>query len=151
MSSRKFVTPLQIDLFASRSLLYALLLFHLLALGALYFVALPMAVLALLGAMLLLSAFNSIRLHAFRKSRKSVVRLIWEDNGHWYFVRRSGEKTRVKFKGDSFCNPWLTVLNFKVPDKWFSQSVIIAKDNANAELHRRLRSRLKTDLDGLLE
>ena len=145
MSSQKYASPLQLDVYTSRSLLFFVFVIHAIALAALIvFVALPLIAIITLGLVLIINFFRVMRTHALRGSRKAVVRLIWEDNGHWYFVRRSGEKTRVKYKGNSIASPWLTVLNFKVPDKWFSESVILVRDNVNIDSHRKLRVRLQT-------
>lgn len=151
MSSQKFVAPLQLDVLSSRILVFVFFVFHALAIVTLFFLALPLIVLFVLGLLLLYNLLRSIYQHAMCRAKKSIVRIIWEDNGKWYIVRRSGEKVRVEFQGDSFVSPWLTVLNFKVPEKWFSQSVILSSDNVNMEAHRRLRVRLKTTPHHLFE
>lgn len=145
MSSGKYASPLQLDLFKSRALLIQIVLVHALAFAALFFIDLPMIVLTGIGVLIIYNAISAIYKHAMRSSRQAIVRVIWEDNGRWYIVRKSGEKVRVKLKGDTFVHPRLTVLNFKVPEKWFSQSVILAGDNVNKDSHRRLRVRLRTD------
>ncbi len=143
MSSGKYAAPLQLDLLSSRFLLILAIVVHGLALAALFFIALPLLVLLGLLLVIVFHALYFITVHALRKARKSVVRVIWEDNGRWYVVRRSGEKVRVQLRGDSFVTPVLTILNFKLPDKWFGQSVILVGDNVNLDTHRRLRARLK--------
>jgi len=145
MSSGKYASPLQLDLFKSRGLLIKIIVVHLLAFVALFYMALPLLAWAGVGLLLFYNAIRAIYIHASRTSRQAIIRVIWEDNGRWYIVRKSGEKVRVKLLGDTFIHPRLTILNFKVPDKWFSQSVILAADNVNQESHRRLRVRLRTD------
>ncbi|MDX1811999.1 MAG: protein YgfX [Gammaproteobacteria bacterium] len=144
MSSRKSVAPLQLDIYGSSFLTFFILVLHALVLGVLFYLAIP--VLALIGVAILLvvNAYRAIVLHGSHSSRQAVMRISWEDSGRWYLVRKSGEKIRVQLRGDTFLSPRLTVLNFKVPDRWFKQTVILARDNVNVDAHRRLRVRLRT-------
>lgn len=151
MSSQKYVAPLQLDLFASRSLLVNIAFIHALAFGALFYLELPLEVLVLLGLVIFYNAAHAIYKHAMRSSGQAITRVIWEDSGRWYIVRRNGEKKRVQLLGDTFIHPQLTVLNFRIPNKWFSQSVILASDNVNKDSHRRLRMRLRTSPEELME
>ncbi len=149
--SKKYASPLQLELYSSRLLFIALVFSHLLAIVALYFVALPLIALLALAMFALFSAVRAIVLHALRKSANAVVKLVWDDNDCWYIVRRSGIKQQVQLQRDSFVSPWLTVLRFKVPGQWLSQAVILLGDNSHIDSHRRLRVRLKTTAQTLFD
>lgn len=151
MSSKKYAAPLQLDVFSSRVLLILVGFSYCAAIAVLFFIDLSVIILVGIGGALLMHGIYVVFRQAIRNNRRSIVRVIWEDTGRWYIVRKNGEKVRVQFRGESFVSPWFTVLNFKVPEKWLSESVILTTDNVNFDAHRRLRVRLKTTPQELFE
>jgi toxin CptA len=71
---------------------------------------------------------------------KAVTRVIWHADGNWS-VFRGAREYKAELRDNSIVHPALTVLNFKLLDGGRATR-LIAGDEADAELLRRLRARL---------
>jgi len=67
--------------------------------------------------------------------------LHWQDNGDWIIVRH-GEFISAKLYDNCVITPICSVLNFRLEDGR-RQSILIFKDNVDAESYRRFRVRVK--------
>lgn len=73
--------------------------------------------------------------------RKALVRLIWNADGSWTVRDAAGQQQSAELRGDSVRHPRLLVLRFRLADGG-TRTRLIAGDEADPELLRRLRARL---------
>lgn len=71
---------------------------------------------------------------------KAVTRVIWHADGNWS-VFRGAREYKAELRDNSIVHPALLVLNFQLRDGGRATR-LIAGDEADAELLRRLRARL---------
>jgi len=143
MSSKKYASPLQLELKPSRLLFSIVLALHTIALLMIYLLPVN-SLLKLFTALLVISTFMYfVYYQAFRKSAKAIIKVIWDASDEWFLVTRSGEQMPANLVGDSFSHPRLAVLNFKIPEHFFQKRVVLLRDNVDENLFRRLRVRLK--------
>jgi len=76
---------------------------------------------------------------ALNNNRK--FELHWQQNNSW-MISRHHELVSAKLCDSSFITSFLSILNFRFEDG-FHQSILIFKDNIDAESFRRLRVRVK--------
>lgn len=151
MSSQKYVSPLQLEVRPSRRLLTILLFLHGLALAMIVFLELPRIQAGIASAFIILSGIIVIRHHALKKSLDSIVEIRWDDNNSWDVTTRMGRSLRVKLLSDSYVSSSMVILLFKRSRKsssfarLFPMSLILLRDNTNANLFRHLRVRLKVN------
>ena len=67
--------------------------------------------------------------------------LHWQDNNDWIMLRQ-GEPIPAKLCDNSVITPVCSVLNFRLEDG-SRQSILIFKDNIDAQSYRRFRVRVK--------
>ncbi|MEX5626350.1 toxin CptA [Pseudomonas poae] len=125
---------------ASRLLLAAYLLAQLFALGALMVLDAPFAVLGVLAC--LAQAAWVLPRYVLLTHRSSIRGLRRDEEGWQLF---SGERGwhRVQLRPDSLALPLIVVLRYRVPGEWRVRSVCVPTDSQAADVHRRLRVRLK--------
>ncbi|MBW1246320.1 hypothetical protein I7860_06460 [Pseudomonas tolaasii] len=125
---------------ASRLLLAAYLLAQLFALGALCVLDLPYASLEVV--LCLAHAAWVLPRHILLTHRSSVCGLRRDEDGWQLFSVERGWHS-VQLRPDSLALPLLVVLRYRVPGKWGVRSICVPRDSLAADLHRRLRVRLK--------
>lgn len=152
MSSQKYVSPLQLEIRSSRRLFIVLLFLHGLALVSLAMLVpleLTKTQVGIAAFFVFISGIVTIRHHALKKSLNSIVEIRWDDNDSWDITTRMGRSQRVKLLSDSYVSSSMVILLFKRPRKsssfarLFPLSLILLRDNTNANLFRHLRVRLK--------
>ena len=125
---------------ASRLLLAAYLFAQLLALGALLIVDLP---LASLGVLLCIAhAAWVLPRHVLLTHRSAICGLRRDEEGWQLFSRQRGWHS-VQLRPDSLALPLAVVLRYRVPGEWRVRSICVPHDAQAADVHRRLRVRLK--------
>jgi len=157
VSSKKYATPLRLEIKSSKLLFSFLLFSHLLAAGIVIYLNIDKLLTALLVTLIYWSAYTTISKHAWKKSSNAIVGLVWDANDEWFLKFKSGEEITARLHGESFTHPMLTVLNFRSQGVVYETqekpplyaklhpgySVIILKDNVDKNDFRRLRTRLK--------
>ncbi len=125
---------------ASRLLLAAYLVAQLFALGALLVVDLPYssvgAVLCLVHAALVLPR------HVLLTHRSSIRGLRRDEDG-WQLWSTARGWHSVQLRPDSLALPLIVVLRYRVRGEWRVRSICVPIDAQAADVHRRLRVRLK--------
>jgi toxin CptA len=112
--------------------------------AALFWLApLPHWLAVLLMAVLLGSAWHTLRRDGFRSLRHSLIALRLEDDCRCEFQTRDGAWHEASLLGSSFVAPHLTVLNLKPAGGRLVKYLVILPDAVNAEDFRRLRVWLK--------
>lgn len=141
MSSNTYAAPLALEIAPSLSMAAALAGAHAGALGVLAMLPAPGWIIAALTISVMVHAVYSIRRHALLRDARSVVRVLWDVQGHWTLTQRDGTAFSAKLLPGSYLHPTLTVLNFKV-SHWHHTSVVILPRRVEAEDFRKLRVRL---------
>ncbi|MGE7812082.1 protein YgfX [Pseudomonas sivasensis] len=125
---------------ASRLMLAAYVLAQLFALGALLVLDSPFA---FLGVLLCLAhAAWVLPRHVLLTHRSSIVGLRRDEDGWQLFSHERGWHS-VQLRPDSLALPLIVVLRYRVQGEWRVRSVCVPRDSQVADVHRRLRVRLK--------
>lgn len=125
---------------ASRLLLVAYLLAQLIALGSLLMLDLP---LVFLGVLLCLAhAGWVLPRHVLLTHRSSISGLRRDADGWQLFSAQRGWHS-VQLRPDSLALPLIVVLRYRLPGEWWVRSICVPRDSQVADVHRRLRVRLK--------
>ncbi|MGY2398286.1 protein YgfX [Pseudomonas sp. SDO5271_S396] len=125
---------------ASRLLLAAYLFAQLVALGACLFVDLPYSS---LGAFVCLAHAACVLPRHILLSHRSSVRGLRRDEDGWQLFSAERGWHSVQLRPDSLALPLIVVLRYRLPGEWRVRSICVPKDSQAADLHRRLRVRLK--------
>nr|WP_194733184.1 hypothetical protein [Pseudomonas fluorescens] len=121
-------------------MLAAYLLAQLLALGACRVVDLPFASLGLLVC--LAHAAWVLPRHVLLTHRSSVQGLRRDEDGWQLFSAERGWHS-VQLRPDSLALPLVVVLRYRVQGERWVRSICVPRDSQTADVHRRLRVRLK--------
>ena len=160
MSSKKYATPLRLEIKPSKILLLFLLGIHLVALILIYFLEFTLFLSISFYTFIILSAYFVINKYALLNSSKAIVKLIWDTNNEWILEAKNGETIQAELKQDSYIHPFISILIFNCRQDGvqanagkftgfyklklgFTCNVILLKDNVNENDFRRLRVRLK--------
>ena len=123
-------------------LLAAYLLAQVLALGALYLLAVPVLI-TLLGVLACLAhALWTLPRH-IRLTHRSSVRGLRRNADGWQLWSAAGGWHAVQLCPDSLALPLIVVLRYRLPGEWRVRSVCVPHASQAADVHRRLRVRLK--------
>lgn len=121
-------------------MLAAYLFAQLFALGACFLVDLPYSSLGLL--LCLAHAAWVLPRHILLTHRSSVCGLRRDEDGWQLFSAERGWHG-VQLRPDSLALPLIVVLRYRVPGKGWVRSICVPRDSQVADVHRRLRVRLK--------
>nr|WP_262411919.1 protein YgfX [Pseudomonas sp. Wu6] len=121
-------------------MLAAYLLAQLLALGACLVVDLPFASLGLLVC--LAHAAWVLPRHILLTHRSSIRGLRRDEEGWQLFSAERGWHS-VQLRPDSLALPLVVVLRYRVQGERWVRSLCVPRDSQSADVHRRLRVRLK--------
>nr|WP_232965833.1 protein YgfX [Pseudomonas palleroniana] len=121
-------------------MLAAYLLAQLLALGSLLVLDLPYSS---LGALLCLAHAAWALPRHIRLTHRSSVRGLRRDEDGWQLFSDERGWHSVQLRPDSLALPWIVVLRYRVQGEWRVRSLCVPKDSQAADVHRRLRVRLK--------
>ncbi|OPA91714.1 hypothetical protein BFW87_19005 [Pseudomonas fluorescens] len=125
---------------ASRLLLAAYLLAQLFALCALCVVYLPYSSLGIVVC--LAHAAWVLPRHVLLTHRSSIRGLRRDEDGWQVFSTERGWHS-VQLRPDSLALPLIVVLRYRVQGDWWVRSICVPRDSQAADVHRRLRVRLK--------
>ncbi|SFB08564.1 toxin CptA [Pseudomonas simiae] len=125
---------------ASRLLLAAYLLAQLFALGAFLFLDLSYSSLGLLVC-LLHAAWVLPRFILL--THRSSIRGLRRDTDGWQLLSAERGWHSVQLRPDSLALPLIVVLRYRMQGEWRVRSVCVPRDSQDADVHRRLRVRLK--------
>jgi len=156
VSSKKYASPLRLDVRPSRFLSFLLLVLHLAAIGLFIFLAFELVITALGIVLMLVSAYFTIQKYGRQQSASAVVGVIWDADDVWQLEMQNGRRSTVTLLPDSYVHPSISILRFNyVSDQQsvrgsLSATVILLKDNVNADSFRRLRVRLKVGMSTVL-
>ncbi|AZF41572.1 hypothetical protein C4J87_1398 [Pseudomonas sp. R1-43-08] len=125
---------------ASRLLLAAYLIAQLFALGACLVVDLPFAFLGMLAC--LIHAAWVLPRHVLLTHRSSIRGLRRDEDGWQLFSAERGWHS-VQLRPDSLALPLVVVLRYRVQGERWVRSTCVPHDAQTADMHRRLRVRLK--------
>jgi len=127
---------------ASRQLLAAYLLAQAFALGALTLLSIPLWA-SLLGAFACLA-------HGFWVLPRQVLLThpeafcgLRRDADGWQLWNQAGGWQAAQLRPDSLALPLIVVLRFRLRGEWRVRSICVPRDAQAADVHRRLRVRLK--------
>lgn len=146
--SGTYATPLHLELGPSRRLRGWLLALHALAMLLLPVAGLPpYAALALAVAIVLSLAWHWPR-HVSRTAPACIRTLTWEAERACRLQRRDGTVARATLCGQAFVQPWLVILQLAEPGR-LRQHLVVLPDMLDATSYRRLRVRLRLELERL--
>jgi toxin CptA len=121
-------------------LLAAYLLAQLFALGALLFIDLPYSS---LGMLLCLAHAGWVLPRHILLTHRSSIRGLRRDEDGWQLWSAALGWHSVQLRPDSLGLPLIVVLRYRLPGAWRVRSVCVPTDAQAADVHRRLRVRLK--------
>ena len=125
---------------ASRLLLAAYLLAQLFALGTLLFLDLSYSS---LGLLVCLAHAAWVLPRSVLLTHRSSIRGLRRDENGWQLWSAARGWHSVQLRPDSLALPFIVVLRYRMPGKWQVRSIYVPWDSQGADLHRRLRVRLK--------
>nr|WP_154745423.1 hypothetical protein [Pseudomonas karstica] len=123
-------------------LLAVYLLAQLFALGALLVLSVPFWAAVLGGSLCLVHAVWALPRHILLTHRLSIRGLRRDADGWQLWSAAQGWRS-VQLRPDSLALPLIVVLRFRVPGEWRVRSICVPRDSQVADVHRRLRVRLK--------
>jgi len=139
ISSKKYATPLTIELAQPIHPVSIALGVHALAALAVLKSSLPPGLIWAAIAIVVSSFYLVVfRLRYFH-------RVIWRGDGDWLLVARNGEQVIAHLAAESLASPFITLLNFESVPRAKRYSVVIFPTEVNADALRRLRVRLRVD------
>ncbi|MCH4901074.1 MULTISPECIES: protein YgfX [Pseudomonas] len=127
---------------ASRQLLAAYLLAQAFALGSLFLLSIPFWVGSLGVFACLAHAAWVLPRHILLSHPKAFCGLRRDADG-WQLWNRADGWQAVQLRPDSLALPLIVVLRFRLRGEWRVRSICVPRDSQAADLHRRLRVRLK--------
>ncbi|MDH5299878.1 MAG: hypothetical protein OEW58_00750 [Gammaproteobacteria bacterium] len=142
MSSKKYASPLSLELTPSRFLFSLFAGLHLLAMGVIWPTTLSLSIKILLSAGLLLSGVYCALNYGLRRFPWSVRALTWDEHDQWWLLRRDGQRLAATLANDSLVHPGLLILNFCVETKRLRHVALIIGKRED-DVQRRLRVRLR--------
>ncbi|CRM45851.1 hypothetical protein [Pseudomonas sp. 24 E 1] len=121
-------------------MLAAYLLAQLFALGALLFLDLSCSS---LGMLLCLAHAAWVLPRHILLTHRSSIRGLRRDADGWQLLSAERGWHSVQLRPDSLALPLIVVLRYRVPGTWWVRSICVPADAQVADVHRRLRVRLK--------
>lgn len=125
---------------ASRLLLAAYLLAQLFALGALVLIDVPYSS---LGLLLCLAHAAWVLPRSILLTHRSSIRGLRRDADGWQLFSAERGWHSVQLRPDSLALPLIVVLRYRVKGEWAVRTICVPIDAQVADVHRRLRVRLK--------
>ena len=134
--------PFECRWHASRQLLAAYLLAQAFALGALLLLSIPLWV-SLLGAFACLLHGFWVLPRQILLSHPQAFRGLRRDADGWQVWNQAHGWQAAQLRPDSLALPLIVVLRFRLRGEWRVRSICVPRDSQAADVHRRLRVRLK--------
>ena len=127
---------------ASRQLLAVYLLAQLFALGALFLLSIPVWA-TLLGVSLCVAHGVYVLPRQIMLTHPRAFRGLRRDGDGWQLWNPAAGWQPVQLRPDSLALPLIVVLRFRLRGERHDRSICVPRDSQAADLHRRLRVRLK--------
>ena len=127
---------------ASGQLLAVYLFAQAFALGALWFLDVSPWI-AAVGALVCLAHAAWVVPRHILLTHRSSIRGLRRDADGWQLFSHERGWHGVQLRPDSLALPLVVVLRYRVPGQWWVRSVCVPRDSQVADVHRRLRVRLK--------
>ena len=99
-----------------------------------------------ISATLLISFIRTWRLMVQRRHPQAVRTLRWGEKQHCLLGLHCGREYRLDLCEQVFLTPWMVILHFK-SSRYRRHSLLLLPDMVEAELFRKLRVRLKLELN----
>nr|WP_277930245.1 MULTISPECIES: protein YgfX [unclassified Pseudomonas] len=123
-------------------MLAAYLLAQALALGSLFLLSIPLWA-SLLGALVCLFHGFWVLPRQILLSHPAAFRGLRRDADGWQLWNQVEGWQAAQLRPDSLALPLIVVLRFRLRGEWRVRSICVPRDSQAADLHRRLRVRLK--------
>ncbi|MDX9670501.1 MULTISPECIES: protein YgfX [unclassified Pseudomonas] len=127
---------------ASRQLLAVYLLAQAFALGALFMLSIPLWA-SLLGAFACLIQALWVLPRQVMLTHPDAFCGLRRDADGWQLWSQAGGWQAAQLRPDSLALPLIVVLRFRLRGEWRVRSICVPRDAQAADVHRRLRVRLK--------
>ena len=85
-----------------------------------------------------------LREHCWHQDRAIITAILRTDDT-WLVFFNGKESVKAELLSGCLVQPWLTVLQFRLPDRR-RKSLILLQDNVDKDIFRRLRVRLKNQI-----
>ena len=144
--SRKYATPLRLDIASSRMMGEWVMLVH--ALPILLLPALPTSGWLSLAvtAALFVSLVRTWRLQVSRHHPDAVCSMVWGEGKDCLLSLHSGGQEEVSMGAQAFILPWLVILHFNSRRRHMRYLVLLP-DMLDRQVFRKLRVRLKVEIN----
>ena len=144
--SRKYATPLRLDIASSRMMGGWVMLVH--AMPILLLPVLPTGNWLSLAvtAALLFSLVRSWRLQVSRHHPDAVCSMVWGEEKDCLLGLHSGGQEKVSMGAQAFILPWLVILHFNSRRRNMRYLVLLP-DMLDRQVFRKLRVRLKVEIN----
>lgn len=139
--SKKFDSPLIINIRVSRLLSLVVAASHLGAVALILLIPLPIGVQALLVGALLASLYQAVMRHALRRGPGAVTDLEIDTDGEYALRRGAGDWTPCRYV-ESFLSPWLVIVRLRPEGGRRAVNIVLARDAVEPNAFRELRARL---------
>lgn len=126
----------------SRFLTVVFLTAHGGAFAAALVASLDLPLLLLLGAVLALSLWHSLGLHAMRWAGRAVLQFQLDGDGDCVLARRNGDTQSACRLRSWYADARLVVLQLRCPDRWWPLNLVLAVDAVGADDFHALRATL---------
>ncbi len=136
--------PLIIEPKFSKLLFFILVVIHVGALVCVWSLAFSIWIKFVLLLIIVILFVCVLRRHCFRISKNSIKLMEQHIDDSWGLYRVGGGITQANLSSNSLVTRYLIILNYKVPGKWFSVSVLLFPDSESSDNLRRLRASLIT-------
>ena len=150
MSSSKFAIPLRFELRPSLMAASVLVIVHVGAIGSVFILPVPVLLKLIIVVLVLASLWRTLN-QVLLKQRAAIRQFVWGADADWTLIAGDGQAIAAKLLPSSYVQPWMTVLNFDVGQRFRSYSVVLLPDAIDPEMFRRLRVRLTLVKYSLLE
>lgn len=140
--SNAFLQPLIIDYHMSRGVWIYLLLLHILAMIALWYSHLHLAISLPASLVVLGSLVWRSRQRRNSAQCRPVHQVILDSENHWWLRLHEAGDRRLGLLPGSFVHPWIIIMRF-VDEAKVRYTLILCHDNLDAATLRRLRVRLR--------
>jgi hypothetical protein len=137
---------LRLELGPSRALAVWLIVVHATPLVLLPLLQLPHWLNLAIAAAVLCGLFAAWRRQVWRGHPDAVRTVLWKEAGHCLLTLNSGQQQRVSLAAQAFILPWMVVLHFNTPQRRL-RSLLVLSDMLDDETFRRLRVRLRIEID----
>lgn len=139
--------PPRLKLTASKQLAGLLTLFYLITLVILFFSGSPVWLSLLVLVFVSVYSWHAITRFALRISSAAITQCWLDEKGYWNLQAKNGRLYQGILRGDSLVTPYLTILSFKINQRYWPLAITITPDAVDKQEFRRLRVYLKTNYD----